>query len=194
MLNADVLANLIDSNLINAGAKGRNRNKFSKALAAGIVSYLVGKTFLTFDTGNGTGGIGTGIGIIALDGSNMANIAFNSMPSHGKNAQKMWNAIMSAVHSHLQDSTLLTTTNPSVGTGIGNIVIGSFQIDVGGLQASIDSALIQVGAKGKNRSKLSFCCANGIVTDILSHGTGIVVISGSVLPPSTSGTGTGIIS
>lgn len=193
-LSATVLGGLIDANLAGDGAIGPNRTSFSYAVARGIVNHFVGKNFQTSDSGNGLGGTGSGIGILALNSSNMATIAYNSMTSHGPKANSFWNAIMSAVVTHLQGATQLTTTNPDVGVGTGIVIVGSFTVNVPGLQASIDAELVGDGANGYNRPNFSYACANGIVTDVLAAGTGTVTISGPAIPPGTSGTGFGTIS
>lgn len=195
MLSIPVLAGLIDANLAADGAVGPKRTTFSNALATGVVTYFTGKNFTTSDTGDGTGGTGTGIGIQALNDGNMTSIALGVMTSQGPKASTFMAAIMAAIKTHLESATQLDTTNPDVGVGTGTVNVGSFTINVSGLQAAIDSALQADGANGPRRSNLALAIATGVVTDVLATGTGTVTISGgSVIPPGTSGTGFGTIS
>lgn len=193
-LSAGVLGGLIDAALAGDGANGPNRTRFANAVARGIVNHFVGKQFQTSDVGNGLGGTGSGVGILSLNSGNMATIAYNTMTSHGPKASSFWNAIMGAVVQHLQSATQLSTTNPAVGIGSGAVIIGSFTVNISGLQSSIDAELVGDGAAGYNRPNFSLACATGIVTDVLATGTGTVSISGPAIPPGTSGTGFGTIS
>jgi hypothetical protein len=124
----------------------------------------------------------------------MAQIAYDTMPTHGRNASRFWNAFMSAVVQHLQSATKLITTDPDVGTGTGKIIIGSFGVTIDGLRASIDSALEQAGARGRNRPNFSLCAATGIVENMQAVGTGTVDITGNSIPLGTSGIGNGVMS
>jgi hypothetical protein len=192
-LSASILANLIQTNLQNFGAKGNNLTKFCNAIATGVVTSIVGQSFTTLDTGTITGsGTGTGIGITGLSASDMEQIALSLMSSRGSNAANLMNAIMNAVVTHLSNATTLMTIDAPVYLGTGTIVIGSFTITASEMGHNIDSQLALQGAIGSNRTQLANVIAAGIVENILSSGTGTLVITGSGSPPPLSGTGTGI--
>lgn len=194
MLSASVLTGLIDANLAADGARGPRRTRFSQCVAEAVVEHFTGKPFNTDDKGNGKGGSGTGVGIKALSSSNMTGIAYGVMDSHGPKAWSFLNAIMRAVEEHLRSATLLTTTNPQVGKGVGNVIVGSIGVIQPALEALIEAKLIGDGAIGPKRNNIARAISTGIVTDVKATGTGIVTISGSTFPPGTSGVGIGTIS
>jgi|GEM_PF-5917198 len=194
MLNAGVLQGLIDANLAADGARGPRRTRFSGCVARGVVNHFVGKPFNTDDSGNGKGGTGIGIGIKALSHGNMADIAYGCMDSHGPKARSFLSAIMRAIEQHLREATMLTTTNPQVGKGIGNVIVSSIGCVQGELQALIEAELIGDGARGPKRNNIAKAISTGVVVDVKATGTGIVTISGNVIPPGTSGVGIGTIS
>ena len=197
MLSGSVLGSLIESDLRAQGAQGSNLSKFCTALAAGIVMSIVGKAFTTNDTGTVTGnGTGIGTGISGLSASTMKGLALADMFSRGSNADKMMQAIMTAVVTHLSTSAQLSSTDHPVFHGTGVIVVGSMAVSVSEMTANIDSQLQNVGARGSNRTKLSHAIATGICDNILSSGTGNLTITGtqtSPVPSPGSGSGTGVI-
>lgn len=192
-LSAPTLGSLISSNLIADGAIGIKRDSFSLAVATGVVNHLTGKTFTTIDAGSGVGGTGIGTGITGLSAANMAATALSLMTSQGPKAPTFILSIMTAVVSHLLTDTTLTTVNPSVGVGVGTVVVGSITVDATALAASIKSQLQSDGAIGSELDNLCLSLATGIATEILAAGTGTVVISGVANLPS-GGAGTGVIS
>lgn len=192
-LSAAVLGSLIDANLVSAGAMGSNRTVFANKVAEGIVNGIVGKTFSTLDTGVGTGGTGIGTGITGIDSSSMETVALAAMSSQGSNASALMNAIMVAVVQHLINATL-TTVNPAVGNGTGIVVIGSIGVSKPDMSSQIQTALSGAGANGSNMPNLADAIAEGITSNIISAGTGTVVISGGSVVPPSGGTGTGTIS
>lgn len=191
-LSGSTLGGLIRANLAADGAIGSKLTTFSNALGNGIVSALVGSTFTTNDTGSGAGGTGSGTGITSLSSSNMVNGAFNQMTSHGPKATTFLTAIMTAVVSHLSSAATLMSVDPSVGTGTGTIVVGSFSTTISAMQGTIHSALVGDGANGSELSNLSFSLAYGIVTELLAEGTGTLIITGPG-GGASSGTGTGTL-
>jgi hypothetical protein len=195
-LDSGVLSSLIKTNLMNVGAKGKNLQKFCTAVATGIVISIVNKGFTTSDTGFvPSTGSGTGIGIMALSSSQMKTTALNLMASRGKNAERMMQAIMDAVVSHLSQAASLSSTDFPVYLGTGTIVVGSIKVVAGEMSGNIDTQLQAVSAKGKNRTKLATAIGTGVVNNILSSGTGTLNIIG--VPPMTPipgvGSGTGTI-
>jgi hypothetical protein len=194
MLDAGVLTGLIDGNLAADGARGPRRTRFSGCVARGVVKHFVGKPFNTNDTGNGKGGTGIGIGIKALSAGNMTDIAYNVMDRHGPKARSFLSAIMRAIEQHLREATMLSTTNPQVGKGVGIVIVGSIGCVQPELQALIEAELIADGARGPKRNNIAKAISTGVVTDVKGAGTGTVTISGPVIPPGTSGIGIGTIS
>jgi hypothetical protein len=197
-LDAQVLGGLIDQNLQAMGAIGSNRIIFSNAIALGVVQHISGKPFVTVDVGvipalgNGNG-IGTGI--MSLDPATMTQIAISVMISTGYNAFKLMSAIMNAVVQHLSTSATLTTVNVPVFLGTGTVTVGSIGVDIPNLKEALVTALRAIGANGYNLENLCLAIATGIVTNILSNGTGTVTITG--LPNGTpipgGGVGQGVI-
>jgi len=103
---------------------------------------------------------------------------------------------MGAVVTELGNATLTTVDVPVfLGTGIVNV--GSIAVIESAMASNISTQLQSSGAKGANISNLSKAIATGICSQILSSGTGTVVITGSPTVPtpvSGTGVGTGIIS
>ena len=194
-LSSNALSDLIKSNLQNVGAKGSNLTVFCQAVAAGIVSAIVGQTFTTMDVGSVSGsGTGVGTGITGLSVSNMADSALAAMSSRGSNASPLMQSIMAAVVQHLGDASLSSVDNP-VFIGTGTIVVGSISVTENEMAAKILSELQNAGANGSNLSNLSTAIATGIASNILNAGTGMLNITGSGGTPSHgTGSGTGTIS
>jgi hypothetical protein len=195
-LSGSALGALIDANLSSAGAIGANKTVFSNALGNGIVNHILGKGFVTADTGTTPGsGNGIGVGIVGLTSANMVTTAIGVMSSTGTNAIPMMQAIMDAVVTHLATATLTSTHSPVV-IGTGAITVGTITVTTPGMDGTISAALTGAGATGSNAPNLSLAIATGIVTEILAAGTGSVVITGP--PPGTpvpgSGAGIGTIS
>jgi hypothetical protein len=195
-LSPSVLSSLIKSNLQANGAQGYNLQKFCDALAQGILSPIIGATFITSDSGLVSGsGNGAGIGIMGLSPSIIASLALADMFSRGSNAGKLMQSIADATVTHLSTSATLVSTDAPVYSGTGIIVIGSIPITVNEMTSTIDGALSSQGAHGRNRTKLAHAIATGIVTNIISSGTGTLTITGTGIPTgSGTGTGTGEIS
>jgi len=196
-LSASALSALIKSNMQAVGANGSNLQKFCDAVAAGIVMSVVGQSFTTSDNGLVPGvGTGTGTGIVGLTASPMADISLSSMSSRGSNASKLMNAIMMAVVGHLASAASLSSTDPDVFEGIGNINIGSITVVESAMANNILAQMQAAGAKGKNLQNLCDAIAIGVTTGILTLGTGILTITGSPIsfPGPGTGTGTGTIS
>lgn len=194
-LSANILATLIQANLAASGANGKNLEKFCTGVATGIVMSIVGKTFTTMDIGTVPGvGTGTGIGLIGLSSSTMKNTALNLMSRQGSNASKLMQAIMDAVISHLSLATLSSIDTP-VYLGTGTIVVGSITVIANEMNDNIDSQLKSQGANGSHRTELATAIGTGIASNILSSGSGILVITGtpSGIPIPGAGTGTGTI-
>jgi len=191
-LSSTVLSSLIKSNLISQGAVGNNLQKFCDAVATGIVNSVVGSTFTSNDSGLiSNTGTGTGIGITGLSSSSMVSIALSVMTSEGSNATNLMNAIMDATVQHLSTAANLSSTDPTIYSGNGIINIGSIGVLLTTMSSNINSELLFSGANGSNRSNLALAIATGIVTNILSSGTGNLTITGSASPPMSPGTGTG---
>jgi hypothetical protein len=191
-LSPSVLSALIKSNLESYGASGYNLQKFCDGVAQGILTPIIGTTFVTNDTGLiSSPGTGAGVGITGLSPSSMVSSAIADMFRTGYNANKLMQAIMDATVTHLSTSATLTSSDTQVYSGTGLIVIGSIVVTVSGMSSSIDSSLASQGAHGANRTHLSHAIATGIVTNILSSGTGTLTITGSPGPPFTPGTDTG---
>lgn len=196
-LSSNILSGLIKSNLTAVGANGSNLSIFCDAVAKGIVESIVGKAFATLDTGTVPGiGTGIGLGILGLSSSIMKNTALSLIYSKGVNADKLMQAIMDATVTHLSSATTLTTNDTPVFLGAGIIVIGSIAVMSGEMSGNIDSELQNVGAKGANRTKLATAIGTGVASNILSSGTGTLVITGTPIgtPVPGSGSGIGIIS
>lgn len=196
-LSASILSGLIQSNLVAVGANGSNLSKFCDAVAKGIVESIVGKAFVTADVGTVPGiGTGIGVGILGLSSSTMKSTALSLMHSVGVNADKLMQAIMAATVSHLSSAASLASTDTPVFLGTGTIVIGSITITSVEMSGNIDSELIGVGAKGVNRTELATAIGTGVASNILSSGTGTLVITGTPtgVPVPGSGSGIGVIS
>lgn len=200
-LSPSTLASLIQANLAGVGAKGSNLSVFCTAVAAGIVLSIVGKAFATADVGLMPGiGVGAGVGITGLDPSAMQSTALATMHSHGSNAEKLMEAIMTAVVTHLSSAATLTSNHSPIFQGAGTIVVGSIAVVASEMGNNIDSQLQAAGAKGANRSELANAIAAGIAGNILSAGTGAVAITGTFtgpIPPGPipgAGAGAGVIS
>jgi hypothetical protein len=197
-LSASTLSSIMYSNFQAVGAKGSNLQKFCMAISSGVVMSIVGKSFVTVDAGTITGvGTGTGTGILGLSSSSMKSKALGDMSSQGVNADKMMQAIMDAVVSHLMSSATLTTANAPVFAGTGVVTVGTIAVVGSEMGSNIDSQLQGVGANGRNRTQLAMAIGDGVCTNILSSGTGNVVITGSLtIPPPLpgAGAGTGVIS
>lgn len=196
-LSPTVLAGLINSNLMSVGANGSNLTPFCTAVGAGIVMSIVGKAFTTLDTGLVTGiGAGVGTGITGLQSSDMVSIAIAQMATTGDNAEKLMQAIMNATVTHLGAASLVSV-DPIVFVGAGAVVVGTIAVVQAEMASNIDSQLASVGAKGSNRTHLANAIAAGIAQEILSAGTGALVITGSPTVPTPvpgTGPGTGTIS
>ena len=197
-LSASVLSGLIKNNLITTGgANGSNLQKFCDAVAQGIVVSIVGSTFETNDSGlTSNNGIGTGIGIAGLSSSSMTTTALSNMSSTGSNALNLMQSIMDATVQHLSTAASLSSTDSTVYSGTGIIIIGSISVTTSNMYNNINNSLLSSGANGINRENLSHAIATGIVTNILSSGTGTLTITGSPAPPFSPSTdvGTGTIS
>lgn len=194
-LSPNILASLIQANLAASGANGKNLEKFCTGVATGIVMSIVGKTFTTMDVGTVPGvGAGVGIGLIGLSSSIMKATALNLMPRQGKNAPTLIQAITDAVISHLSLATLSSVNTP-VYLGTGTIVVGSITVIANEMCSNIDSQLKSQGANGDNRTQLATAIGTGVASNILSSGSGILVITGTPtgIPVPGTGTGTGII-
>lgn len=191
-LSPTVLAGLINSNLTSVGANGSNLTPFCTAVGAGIVMSIVGKPFTTLDTGLVTGiGAGVGTGITGLNSGDMVSIALSQMATTGDNAEKLMQAIMNATVTHLGAASLVSV-DPIVFAGAGAIVVGTIGVIQTQMASNIDSQLSAVGAKGNNRTHLANAIAAGIAEQILSAGTGTLVITGSpTVPTPVPGTGSG---
>lgn len=192
-LSASVLGGLIDANLATAGAIGSKRTVFANAVADGIVLSIVGKTFVTSDVGSGLGGTGTGTGIIGLIPANMTSLALATMTSQGTNAAPLMNAIMMATTQHLSTAASLASVDPFVAVGVGTITVGSIAVVQVEMTANILAQLTTAGAIGTNLANLCLAISTGITTNIISTGTGTLVITGIPGLPS-AGAGTGVIS
>jgi len=191
-LSASVLANLIETNLQGYGANGSNLSKFCIAVATGIVMSIVGQSFTTLDVGTVPGtGAGTGVGITGLSQSTMVNLALAVMVSRGSNAANLMNAIMMAVVTHLGTASLSTIDTP-VFLGTGTVVVGSITVVEGAMASNILTQMQGQGAHGSNLSNLCTAIATGIASNILSAGTGTLVITGSPSGVPVPGTGTGV--
>lgn len=190
------LADLIEANLNKIGKGGKNRRKFCLGLATGINKTIRGKPFVTQDVGTVAGaGVGNGTGIKGLMFDDMTTLALSVMPSKGKNAKKMYDAINMAVVQHLQSSASLKSTHAPVAIGVGTLMhISSVLIPE--MTQNIDQALQDKGAKGRNRKIFCLCASTGICTDILKNSTGQVIIIGSPvgIPAPGAGVGAGVIS
>lgn len=200
-LSAPALAALIQGNLAGQGAIGSNLTKFCNAIAKGVVESIVGKPFTTTDVGLVLGiGVGTGTGIQSLSASTMKATALSLMSSRGENADKMMQAIMDAVVSHLSSSASLSSTHAPVFLGSGTVVVGSIAVVAAQMSSNIDSELSAQGANGANKTNLSTAIGTGIANNILSAGTGTVAITGSFtgpIPPGPipgAGVGAGTVS
>lgn len=196
-LSPDTLASMIENNLPK-DEKGlaKNRKKFCKGLAMGIVMTIVGKPFITQDVGTVAGaGVGNGTGIQTLQYDDMTQIALSMMPTKGENAQKLYNAINKAVVDHLKSSASLKSTHAPVAIGVGTIMHIS-SILAPEMAKNIDDMLKAQGANGENRMVFALCAATGICTDILKNSTGQVIIVGSPvgIPAPGAGVGAGVIS
>ena len=191
-LSPSALASLIQSNLQNQGAKGSNLQIFCIAVAAGIIEAIIGAAFTTTDVGLTVGiGVGTGTGITGLVEDDMVTIALNTMTSQGSNARKLMDAIMQAVITELGNATL-TTADAPVFLGVGTVNSGTIAVIESVMALDIDTQLANVGAKGKNRTNLSKAIAAGVCRQIISNGTGTVIITGSpTIPTPVPGTGVG---
>lgn len=200
-LSPSALAGAIQSNMQAAGAKGSNLQVFCSAIAAGIVMSIVGKPFTTQDTGLVPGiGAGIGTGITGLSSSAMKSTALAAMSSRGENADKMMQAIMDGVVSHLSGSAILISNNTPVFLGSGTVNVGSILVVAPEMGGNISSQLSAVGANGENKTNLAMAIAAGVCSNILSSGTGTVTITGTFtgsVPPGPvpgSGSGVGVIS
>lgn len=196
-LSPSVLASLIQANLAGYGANGSNLGVFCTAVATGIVMSVVGKTFTTIDVGTVPGvGTGTGIGITGLSSSIMKSTALGLMSSQGENAPNLMQAITDAVVAHLSTAATLSSVHTPVFLGTGTIVPGSIAVIPAEMSSNIDSQLQANGAQGENRTQLATAIGTGVAMNILSLGSGIVVITGSPtgIPVPGAGSGTGTIS
>lgn len=200
-LSPSALSSLMYANFQGFGAKGSNLQKFCDAISAGVVMSIVGKSFVTSDVGLVLGvGVGTGTGITGLSSSDMKSIALGLMPTTGKNAANMMQAIMDATVSHLGSAAALATTDAPVFLGSGTVTVGTIAVVASAMSSNIDSQLQAMGANGKNRTILATAIGTGICTNILSSGTGTVTITGTFtgpIPPGPipgAGAGAGIIS
>ncbi len=200
-LSPSALAGAIQSNLQAVGAQGSNLQIFCNAIAAGIVMSIIGKPFQTTDTGLVPGiGAGVGTGISGLSSSAMKSVALSTMLSQGSNADKMMQAIMDGVVSHLSGSATLISNHTPVFLGSGMVNAGSILVVAPEMALNIDSQLSAVGANGANKSNLALAIATGVCSNILSSGTGTVTITGTFTgstPPGPlpgSGSGAGVIS
>lgn len=195
-LSPSVLASLIQANLAGYGANGSKLGVFCTAVATGIVMSIVGKTFTTIDVGTVPGvGAGSGVGITGLSSALMKSTALGLMSSQGVNAPKLMQAITDAVVAHLSTATL-SSVNAPVFLGTGTIVPGSIAVIPAEMSGNIDSQLQAAGAQGENRTQLATVIGTGVATNILSFGSGTLVITGSPtgIPVPGAGSGTGTIS
>lgn len=191
-LSAPALGALIDSNLQAVGAKGSNKTKFCNAVARGIVNSIIGVAFATTDAGTTPGfGVGTGIGITGLSSSAMKSMALSLMSTKGENADKLMQAIMNATVIHLSTSASLSSVNSPVFLGTGTIILESIAVVSATMISNIDSELQGIGANGTNRAKLARAIGTGIASNIVSSGSGTVVITGTPVGAPTPGTGSG---
>jgi hypothetical protein len=187
-LSASTLASLIQANLAAQGAVGSNLSKFCNAIGKGVVESIVGKAFTTADVGLIPGiGVGTGTGIQGLSSAIMKSTALSLMSSRGVNADKMMQAIMDAVVTHLSSAATLSSTHAPVFSGSGTVVPGSIAVVAAQMSSNIDSELSAQGAVGVNKTNLATAIGTGIANNILSSGTGTVAISGSFTGPTPPG-------
>lgn len=190
-LNATILADAIDTNLTSLGGaqdyllNGTNyRILFSNLLAQGIVNSIVNKTFETVDTGVPGSGVGTGTGILGLSPTDMASIALGVMSSQGPKAAVLMQSIMTAAASHLASSANLQSNSASVLTGSGTIVVGSINVSSSEMATNIETLFTtpqNLGGGGAISSiyltNLCLAVSTGICTNILTSGTGTLVIA-----------------
>jgi hypothetical protein len=196
-LSASTLASLIQTNLESFGAQGSNLSIFCTGIATGIVTSIVGQSFVTFDTGTVPGsGTGTGTGITGLSAPSMEATALGLMSSQGSNASALMNAIMNGVVTHLSNAASLSSVDVPVFLGTGTIVVGSITVVATAMSANILSAMQAQGADGYNLSNLCTAIGTAVADNILSSGTGTLVITGtpSGVPTPGTGSGTGTIS
>jgi hypothetical protein len=192
MISGSVLGSLIDSKLNDQQAVGPKRTSFSNAVGNGIIMSIKGKSFASADVGLTAGaGVGVGTGIVGLTQSEMVSIALSVMTSVGPKGKDLMDAIMAATVSHLGIATLSTVDSP-VYQGVGTIVIGSIAVVESEMASNIDAQLASDGAIGPKRANLSQAIAAGVCRQILSNGTGSLVITGGGPPPPIPGTGAGV--
>jgi len=200
-LSVSVLDGLLQTNLqsrlapYNFGVPGISFTDFTHAVAFGIVTNIVGSTFITVDTGSVAGsGVGAGVGIVGLNQAALSSLIYANCSSlwgtTGVRLQDFTDAIAQSVVTHLLAATLTSTHSPVyAGTGVVSFALSSMN------QSAMASSIQNANTfNGPLWSRWCTAIANGVVSHIKSVGTGIVTITGSGSGGSGSGSGTGVVS
>jgi hypothetical protein len=197
-LVVDDFAQVIDQQLVLAGAIGTNKLKFCKAVSTGLINSLKGKSFTTLDTGTVPGvGQGTGTGLIGLMPDQMTQIGIAAAPGMtGDNALPLMTAIMTASQQYLAMAAALASNDTPVFLGTGTIVIGSIMVTMDEVNNNLQSAFKDQKANGDNMPALCKAIATGFTFGILTMATGELVIVGTPTgtPAPGGGPGMGTIS
>lgn len=177
------------------GFMGSKLLDFTDAVAQGSVGHVVGKAFVTVDTGTVPGtGAGVGVGLSGFSPISSAIYAFAvaSFGQAGSKLQDLCDAIGQAHNAQLALAALVSTHSP-VFVGSGTVVPGSIPVVGTGWGSQVQAAAPGfVGSQWANFAQaIGKGCAAGYPT-----ATGTVVISGSPsgVPVPGAGSGAGTIS
>lgn len=183
--------------LSGAGFTGTELSTFTSAVGMGSATHVVGQSFMTVDVGVVAGaGVGTGTGITGLSSgtisSSIYGLAVGYFGQAGTKLQDLCDAVAASCVAILGQASLSSIDAP-VYAGTGTITPGTITVN-----GSTWGSLIQTqGASfmGSQWGSLASAIGMGQALDVLSSGTGTLVITGggSGSGPG-SGTGTGTIS
>lgn len=187
--------------LTTLGLIGTRLMDFTDAVGKGSVNHVVGKPFVTTDTGLTIGaGVGTGVGLSGFAAPDIATsiftLAFGAFGYFGIRLQDICDAIGQSCVAQMALATLTSTHTP-VFLGVGIVNPGSVGVTQSGWGSSVQSEGNDVGFIGSRWPDFASAIGAGQGIHVGADATGSVAITGvwSGLPPlppgGTPGVGVG---
>jgi len=180
------------------GNVGENLKDLTDTIGKGTVNSVVGKPFLTIDTGSGVApGTGTGAGLLLIPGNISSILLLASIASFGGMGEDLpgfCDDVENSVILEMSKATL-SSLHPAVYLGVGSIVPGSIPVTSVEITSQILIEGLSANLLGLLFPSFASALGTGIAAGFLTAG-GQVTISGSPPPVPTpgAGAGTGVIS
>lgn len=200
MISGPSWSSTLFASLSGKGFVGTKLMDLTDAVGIGGATHVVGKPFVTIDSGTIPGtGVGVGVGIIALIGSLISTLIFSQAVSlfgqAGAKLMDLTDSVGDACVSELALATLMSM-HPVVFSGGGIITPGTILVIGAAWGSAVDAEGAAKGFIGSEWSNLATAIGTGQATHVAALGTGTVVITGSPTGPPVpgAGAGTGVIS